>query len=254
MKITFELNPPKIVKDERLDLLIIEQEIQTLLRRASLLIEYVDGIHLTDSVLGVPRMSSITAARLLKDAHNPLNVSCSIRTRDRNFTAICQFVLDAILLGVDGLLVLMGDEPSAGPKSFGLKPSDVLRMLRYERYDSAIDLNLTIPSELKEISSIQRKIEAKPKAFVSQSIKSLSDLGHIVDIIKPYGIKIVACIMAPSEKNKLSAEMIGLDFKEYENYPVDFIRQASKIADEVLLTSPNSFRTGLDLLSKLKGK
>jgi hypothetical protein len=148
----------------------------------------------------------------------------------------------------------MGDEPSAGPKSFGLKPSDVLRMLRYERYDSAIDLNLTIPSELKEISSIQRKIEAKPKAFVSQSIKSLSDLGHIVDIIKPYGIRIVACIMAPSEKNKLSAEMIGLDFKEYENYPVDFIRQASKIADEVLLTSPNSFRTGLDLLSKLKGK
>ena len=60
--------------------------------------------------------------------------------------------------------------------------------------------------------------------------------------------------MAPSEKNKLSAEMIGLDFKQYENNPVDFIRQGAEIADEVLLTSPNSFRTGIDLLSLLKGK
>lgn len=254
MRITYELNPPKIVRDERLDLLSINQEIEILLRRASSLVEYADGIHLTDSVLGVPRMSSITAARFLKLAHNPLKISCSIRTRDRNFTAICQFVLDAILLGVDSLLVLMGDEPSSGPKGFGLKPSDVIHMLRYEKYDMAIDFNLTIPSEIKEISCIQKKLAAKPKAFVSQSIKSLSDLGRIVDYIKPYGIKVVACIMAPSEKNKLSAEMIGLDFKQYENNPVDFIRQAAEIADEVLLTSPNSFRTGIDLLSSLKGK
>jgi hypothetical protein len=127
-------------------------------------------------------------------------------------------------------------------------------MLRYEKYDMAIDFNLTIPSEIKEISCIQKKLAAKPKAFVSQSIKSLSDLGRIVDCIRPYGIKVVACIMAPSEKNKLSAEMIGLDFKQYENNPVDFIRQAAEIADEVLLTSPNSFRTGIDLLSLLKGK
>ena len=66
MRITYELNPPKIVKDERLDLLSINQEIEVLLRRASSLVEYADGIHLTDSVLGVPRMSSITASTILK--------------------------------------------------------------------------------------------------------------------------------------------------------------------------------------------
>jgi hypothetical protein len=58
--------------------------------------------------------------------------------------------------------------------------------------------------------------------------------------------------MIPSEKNKVSAEMIGLDWKEYQNNPIDFIKNAGKIANEVLLTSPNSFRFGLQLLKELK--
>jgi hypothetical protein len=58
--------------------------------------------------------------------------------------------------------------------------------------------------------------------------------------------------MAPSEKNKSSANIIGLEWKEYENSPVDFIKQAGKLAYEVLLTSPNSFRTGLELLKEVR--
>jgi hypothetical protein len=81
---------------------------------------------------------------------------------------------------------------------------------------------------------------------------SLSDLGEIVDIAKPFKINVVACIMVPSEKNRSSASAIGLNWKEYENNPIDFILQAGKIADEVLLTSPNSFSSGLDLLRELK--
>jgi hypothetical protein len=99
---------------------------------------------------------------------------------------------------------------------------------------------------------IQKKIEARPHAFITQSIASLTDLGEIVDIAKPLGIKVVACIMAPSEKNKSSANMIGLNWKEYEKKPIDFIRQAGKIANEVLITSPNSFTSGIDLLKELK--
>jgi hypothetical protein len=55
----------------------------------------------------------------------------------------------------------------------------------------------------------------------------------------------------PGDKNKFSAETIGLDWKEYENNPVDFVRQAGKIADEVTLTSPGSFSVGLEFLKQL---
>jgi 5,10-methylenetetrahydrofolate reductase len=253
MKISFELNPPKITKGNYFDLLCLTQEMENLVKRASLLTELVDGIHLTDSVLGIPRVSSVTAASHIKKTGNTLNLSCSIRVRDRNFTSICQIVGDAILVGIDSVLILTGDEPSDGPKKdLGLKPSNVLNMLRNKNYDKVIDLNLSVPSKIKNKSSIQKKFDARPYAFVTQSIVSLSDLGEIVDVVKPYEIKVVACIMAPSEKNKSSANIIGLEWKEYENSPVDFIKQAGKLAYEVLLTSPNSFRTGLELLKEVR--
>jgi hypothetical protein len=58
--------------------------------------------------------------------------------------------------------------------------------------------------------------------------------------------------MVPSEKNRQSASIIGLDWSDYEKNVADFVRQAALIADRVLLTSPNSFKSGLDLLRQLK--
>ncbi|MGA8082414.1 MAG: hypothetical protein WB988_11165, partial [Candidatus Nitrosopolaris sp.] len=92
MKISFELNPPRIVKNQRFDLVLLNQEIQKFTKRASELVHLVDGIHLTDSVLGIPRISSVTAANFIKRTGNPLKLGCSVRVRDRNYTSICQFV------------------------------------------------------------------------------------------------------------------------------------------------------------------
>lgn len=252
MKITYELNPPKVIRGDYFDLLRLNQEMEYLSIRASSLSGFVDGIHLTDSVLGIPRVSSVTAASHIKRSGCSLNLSCSLRVRDRNLTSTSQFVCDAILIGVKSLLILIGDEPLDGPKDSGLKPSEVLNILHSKKYDTAVDLNLSIPNKIKNRPSIQKKIEARPHAFITQSIVSLSELEEIVDIAKPWGIKVVACIMAPSEKNKSSADMIGLNWKEYEKNPIDFIRQAGKIANEVLVTSPNSFTSGIDLLKELK--
>lgn len=251
MKISFELNPPRIIKDRYFDLVLLNREIQKFTKRASELVHLVDGIHLTDSVLGIPRISSVTAANIIKRTGNTLKLSCSIRVRDRNYTSICQFVSDAILIGVERMLVLMGDVPVNGSRDSGLKPSSVLKMLYNEKYNSVIDFYLTIPAKIKYPSSIQKKIDAKPSAFVTQSIASLAELGEIVDLARSHKIPVVACIMVPSKNNQNSAEKIGLDWKEYQNDVLDFIIQAGDLASEVLLTSPNSFQSGLQLLEKL---
>jgi 5,10-methylenetetrahydrofolate reductase len=231
---------------------MLREEIQRLVERAEKLVGYVDGVHFTDSVLGIPRVSSITAAGfIIRNISKHPALSCSVRTRDRNFTSICQFVSDAILLGVESLLFLMGDEPSDGPKDSGLKPSDALKMLRLEKYHESINLDLTVPSAISRPSSIIKKLNAQPRAFVTQSISSLSDLDNITHIAKSNKIKVVACIMVPADKNKFSAETIGLDWKEYEKNPIEFVREAGKIADEVTLTSPGSFKVGLEFLKQL---
>jgi hypothetical protein len=145
----------------------------------------------------------------------------------------------------------MGDKQRNGLKDSGSKPSDVINMLRSEGYNDSINLDLTVPSVISNLSSIQKKIDAKPRAFVTQSISSLSDLDDIIRIAKSNKIKVVACIMIPADKNLFSARKIGLDWTEYEKNPIDFVRQAGKAADEVTLTSPGSFNSGLDFLKQL---
>jgi hypothetical protein len=313
MNISYELNPPKImIGGDYFDAMRLNQELQILLNRSSELVDLVNGIHLTDSVLGIPRVSSITAASyIMKNAGIRLKLSCSVRTRDRNFTSFCQSVTDAILIGVESLLILKGDKPAAEvaiaaaadeaadavavddyegkeeegggrggrkreeevgreggeerrriivrrsrqvQKSSGLKPTSILSFLNDKKYNNSIHLNLSVPSKISYYhnrSLLEKKIEARPYSWVTQLISSLSDLGEIVDVAKSSKIKVVACIMVPSDKNRRSADIIGLDWKEYERNPVDFIKAAGNLADEVLISSPNSFRAGIELLRSL---
>jgi 5,10-methylenetetrahydrofolate reductase len=217
-----------------------------------------------------------------------LKLSCSVRTRDRNFTSLCQFVTDTILIGVESLLILKGDEPAASAagtgggggaasaakeeeeddnkdgrrqearvlqkksSSSGLKPTSILSILNDKKYNKSIHLNLSVPNKIYDKSLLEKKIEAKPYSLVTQLIASLSDLGEIVDIAKSFKIKVVACVMVPSDKNKRSADIIGLDWKEYEKNPIDFIKDVCTLADEVLISSPNSFKEGVDLLRSLR--
>lgn len=254
MKISYELNPPKIVKGERFDLAQLSGDMQAMADRASQLSGLVSGIHLTDSVLGIPRVSSVTAAGYIKERVDAGRLSCSIRVRDRNFTSLCQAVSDAIMIGVDSMLVLMGDDPADGPSDSGLRPSAAVAMLKKEGYSDSIKLDLSFPAKVRDKSakSVQSKLAARPHSLVTQSISSLSDLGEIVDLAKPHEIKVAAVVMVPAEKNRHSASIIGLDWSEYEKDPADFVRQAARIADRVLLTSPNSFGAGLELLKQLK--
>ena len=256
MKVSYELNPPKIVRGERFDLGQLRIDIQKMVERASQLSGRVAGIHLTDSVLGIPRLSSISAASfvLTELGRNSPSLSCSVRSRDRNFTSMSQAVGDATVLGVESLLILLGDEPTDGPGRSCLRPTLALEMLKKEGYHNWIKFSLSFPARVRDCPprSFEKKIEAGPDCFVTQSISSLSDLGEIVDLAKAHGIKTTAVIMVPSEKNRQSASLIGLDWSGYEKEFVDFIKNAGRIADSVLLTSPNSFQAGLDILDKLK--
>jgi 5,10-methylenetetrahydrofolate reductase len=237
IKVAYELNPPKIVKGERFDFVQLKGNIQEMTHRASQLHGLVDGIHLTDSVLGIPRVSSVTAARYIKEYIDAeVRLSCSVRVRDRNFPSLCQIVSDAILTGAESVLLLRGDEPADRLGDSGLQPSTAVRMLKKEGYDLNIKLDLSFPAKVKDKSarSIRNKLDIAPHSFVTQSIK------------------VTAVVMVPSEKNRQSASLIGLDWSEYESNPVDFIKQAAKMAEGVLLTSPNSFGSGLHLLQQLK--
>ncbi|HEX2406968.1 MAG TPA: hypothetical protein VHJ38_07140 [Nitrososphaeraceae archaeon] len=254
MIINYELNPPKILPKDYFSYSNLLDDIDNIKKKVKTLNEYSHSIHFTDSVLGIPRISSITMANIIKKYNDGIKISCSIRTRDRNLTSMYQIISDSVLYNIESLLILFGDQPTRddlGNHNL-LKPSRVVNLLNSQEFKKYIKLNLSIPNKIRNINTIQRKIDAKPYAFVTQSIESLKDLENIIDIVRPFDVKVIACIMLPSQKNKRSAELIGLNWQEYEKEPIEFIRNCGKIADEVLLTSPNHFALATEILKELR--
>lgn len=270
MNIIYELNPPKILHGKNIDLSNLNFEIEKFLSRASVISKLTKYIHLTDSVLGVPRLSSLTSAQLLlrKIDNHDIDLSCSIRTRDRNMNSIIQCVADSVILNIKGLLFIQGDKPSYGSlivNALSPKPTEVISTLDSLGFRNLIDLNLSIPNKVSNIESLHKKVNVKPHRLITQSIGSIEEIKKLkvlledelekVDGMMGQGminIKLIPCIMVPSLKNERAANMIGLDWTAYKDNIDEFIDQIDELGiSDILLTSPNSFDEGISILEKI---
>jgi len=256
MNIIYELNPPKILNSYRIDIALLSQELLKFLNRARIISNYTKHIHITDSVLGIPRFSSIHAAQMIMN-NMPgveLNISCSVRTRDRNMNSIIQMVTDAVILKIKGLLFVQGDKPAfeeSETTSSLSKPTDVVKLLTTTGFHNLISLDLSIPNQISNQSSFQKKVNSKPHRFITQSVNSIQEIRDLKYLIKPNQIQLIPCIMVPSIKNERAAAMIGLDWSEYQGNFLGFLREVYEETNHILITSPNSFDEGIEVLKKI---
>ena len=70
MTIIYEINPPKVIQDTILSHDQLSDSVEKLKERAAKVGQACDGIHLTDSVLGIPRVSPITAGFFIRNFNN----------------------------------------------------------------------------------------------------------------------------------------------------------------------------------------
>jgi homocysteine S-methyltransferase len=250
MTVTYELNPPKVIQDTVLSHQELQQSLDKFRTKAVQLGKVCDSIHVTDSVLGIPRISPITAGFFIKNSNDKIKISASVRVRDRNQTTITQTICDAILLNLNGVLIIKGDPPPTGPKDSRLVPSEVVKQFNEQGFGKKIDLYLSVSAD-PDFDKIHKKIEAQPKGFVTQVISSIEQVTRIVDKLKPQGFKIIPCVLLASEFNQKSAKMLNLDWSSYSKDVVGFLKQVNNIAGNVLLSSPNDFNGAIQVLKKL---
>jgi 5,10-methylenetetrahydrofolate reductase len=256
MNLIYELNPPKILNSHLIDIALLNQELNKFLNRAKIISNFTNYIHITDSVLGIPRFSSIHAAQMILNnlSNITLNMSCSVRTRDRNMNSIIQLVTDAIILKISGLLFIHGDKPAyeESEKIPSLSnPTDVVKLLTSRGFDKLIDLDLSIQNKISNNKVFQKKVNSKPHRFITQSINSIQEIRDLKDLIKPNQIELIPCIMVPSVKNEKAAAVIGLDWSEYQDDFLGFLKEVYKETNHILITSPNSFDEGIEVLKKM---
>jgi len=119
--VTAELGPPRSA-DPR----VVAQKCDVL-RGA------VDAVNITDNQTAIVRMSSIAAARIVKDAG--LEPVAQMTCRDRNRIALQSDILGAAALGIPNLLVLSGDHQRFGnhPQAKNVFDVDSVQLLTIAR-------------------------------------------------------------------------------------------------------------------------
>ena len=242
MTIRYEINPPKISDD-------VQNARNVLFERIKMISSVCNRIHLTDSVLGIPRVSPFEIARQIRESNKNIKLTCSLRVRDRNLNDIEKIVQQSVGM-VDGILVLMGDKSDTISNKAELVPSQVVKTLNDNGLGKKIELFLSIPSN-PNFTKIQKKINAKPMGFFTQVIHSKDQIEKIANRLKPNDFKIIPCLLLPSQNNLKSAEFLKIDWSNYKENIGEFINEIHSITDDILITSPNDFKRAYETISKL---
>ena len=250
MVIRYEINPPKINQEVSLS----DEETGKLLDKVKLRVSEIettcDGIHFTDSVLGIPRVSPVITGTLIRKSNEKIQITTSLRVRDKSLSTLTKLMEDVISSKLNGVLILKGDASPNEQKDSGLIPSKTVKYFKDLGFDKKMDIFLSLPNN-PDFNKIQKKIEAEPTGFITQVIHSIEEVSRISDKLKPDGFKIIPCVLLPSEKNAKSAQFLKLDWSDYKENTLHFINEIHEITGDVLITSPNDFTYAKEILSKL---
>jgi len=241
MTITYEINPPRIPAEQN--------TLNVLLERIESISTVCDGIHLTDSVLGIPRVSPLNIAKKIRETNLKIKLTCSLRVRDKELNTIERIVKESVGI-VDGILILMGDRSNTKNDKTNLVSSQVVTSLNDKGLGEKLELFLSIPAT-PNFTKIQKKINAKPKGFFTQIVSSKAMVQRMTDYLKPSGFRIIPCLLLPSEKNSKSAKFLKIDWSDYKNNFLEFARQIHDLTGDILISSPNDFKGAHETLSKL---
>ena len=233
MTIRYEANPPKILPDVNTD-----ESIEKFVDKIKTISKKCDAIHLTENVLGHNRVSPIKVGEIIRKEIPNIPITVSLRIRDKNEDEIEKFVDNCISIGITGILIIMGDPSQSKISDSRLIPSEVISNLKKKKYDSKIELYLSI-SNKPNFSKIGKKIKANPKGFMTQVVQNIHQVQNLSDNLKQFSI--IPIILFPSEKNQKSADFLGLNLSEYSKEFDKFVKETYKITGDILITSPNDF-------------
>ncbi|KAF6246283.1 5,10-methenyltetrahydrofolate synthetase [Nitrosopumilus sp. b3] len=243
MTIRYEANPPKILPD-----VDTNESILKFIEKIKIISKKCDAVHLTENVLGFQRVSPIKVGKIIRKEIPDLPITVSLRVRDKSETEISEFVENCIAIGFSGILVLMGDPSQSGKQDSGQIPSMVVKKLREQGIDSKIDLYLSI-SNKPNFSKIGKKLESKPKGFMTQVIQNIEQVQNLSNNLK--GFSVIPILLYPSPKNEKSAKFLNLYLESYSQEFEELLDKTHEITGDVLITSPSDFNGLNEFLKKL---
>ena len=199
--ITAEISPP------------VSTDPADLLQRALPLKGFATALNVTDGAGAKAHLSSLVAARLLLDAgiEPVLQMTC----RDRNRLALQADLLGAAALGIRNLLILRGDDPSAGDQPdakpvFDLESRTLLETAERLRRDGTLPTGTTVkgPPIALYLGAADTPIDPPP-GWTPQSLIAKRDAGcdfvqtkfcMDIEVVRRYAARLTELGVTPALK------------------------------------------------------
>lgn len=239
MTLLYEANPPKLD-------ISLPDTIGPFMKRLRDISDICGGIHITEDVLGIQRLSPLIVGMRLRRMVSDIDMTLTMRVRNKSPATVDKFVRSAIEAKFSGMLVVAGD-PAPGIPPSGQIPSRVVRQLIQNRVASRLDLYLSIPAE-PDYSAMGAKIDAHPKGFITQVIQNPPQVERMVARLPDYTI--LPIVLYPSPKNQKAATFLKLNMGAYSDDFGGFVDRIHDTAGNVLVTSPGDYAGLYGFLSK----
>ncbi len=216
----------------------------------------IDALSISDSPMARVRMGPIALAHRIRE-ETSLEVILHKTTRDRNILGLQSDCLAASALGIENILALTGDPPSAGDYPFSaaiweVTSKELLEMIRY--LNSGRDFlgnPLTTPTRLwtgsatgveaseETLRRLKTKIEAGAGFLMTQPVFNLETFTRFVEKVKKFETPIFAGVMpllSSRQAEYMHNEVQGISI------PPDIRKRADKDGVEIAKETINKLK------------
>lgn len=216
--------------------------------------DLVDGWNITDSAAGIPAPSGTAVSCVLKTKYPDKMVVPVFIVHYKSPVEVGGLALAADAVGVDGLLLTMGDAPKYGEPIRALKSSEEAReFLRTEVHLKHLKLGALLTARRSVEDNIARVRDTWDFVFFMRlEDKSFPILEQTAKECKRLGKPIYCYLLVETPENAETIKMIGWPVATSIERVEEYVAKLEGVVDGVIATCAGDHEGDKELLGKLQ--
>ncbi len=212
--------------------------------------DFVDYIDVPEAPMGIPKAHSIAVAAVIR---YEVGVKCiaNIRLLDINTNGLISLAGAALLLGLEGIVLLRGDPPAYGKPVMDIGTEDAIRILKSNRRLK----ELRIGAILSLARDYHKRLEIPADFFLVTRLWKPSQLeNEAIRSFRLKGGKIIPYIVVAEkdEKKHLYLLLKGHQPVFEPAEAAEFTRKLVGLVDGVLVSAPLSSKTLVEAVKAVR--
>jgi len=195
----------------------------------------VDCYDLPESPLGMPAPSSLAVAVYLRTTYGVCVVP-HVRLLDVNALALLSQIKALELIGIDRVLLTMGDKPLVGKPVNDLDTESAVALVKSKGFKGRIAVIASLKYSLDKIAE---RVRGGADVFyvLKAGPGSLGKIESLYRLVRDAGKQMYVYVLVGSPRNMHMLEAIGQPYVKPGELE-DFIRALRNVSDGVVLSSP----------------